>query len=183
MSSEVETRSTNRSAGRPSTSLGTAGSGGLTPARILALAVPAALLAGALGSQHLGGLHPCEICYWQRWPHEVAIALALLAFALADRPVVRWLVVAAGLAIVVSGAIGLFHAGVEYHWWQGLTRCTATAVGGSHADILREIMAAPLIRCDEPQWTLFGVSLAGWNALLSLGFGGWILWLTIRSAR
>ncbi len=149
-------------------------------ATLLALLVPAALLGGALGSQYLGGLHPCEMCYWQRWPHFAALLLALAALALRRAPAARWLTAAAALAIVVSGAIGLFHAGVEYHWWEGLTRCAATGAGGSHADILAEIMATPLIRCDQAQWTLWGVSLAGWNALFSLGFGGSILWLLRR---
>ena len=149
------------------------------PARatILALVVPAALLLGALGSQYLGGLHPCEMCYWQRWPHLAALLLALAALALRRAPAARWLTAAAALAILLSGAIGVFHAGVEYHWWEGLTRCSTTGTGGSHADILAEIMAAPLIRCDQAQWTLGGVSLAGWNALFSLALGGLILWL------
>ncbi len=144
---------------------------------LLALLVPAALLAGALGSQHFGGLHPCEMCYWQRWPHLAAILLALAALSLRRTDAARWLTVAAALAIMLSGAIGVFHAGVEYHWWEGLTRCSTTGIGGSHADILAEIMATPLVRCDQAQWTMWGVSLAGWNALFSLGFGGLILWL------
>ncbi|MDB5662862.1 MAG: hypothetical protein JWN59_1200 [Sphingomonas bacterium] len=152
-------------------------------ARLLALAVPAALLAGALGSQYVGGLYPCEMCHWQRWPHYAALALAIAAFGAGRRPVARPLVLLAGLAILISGAIGLFHAGVEYGWWEGLTRCAAVNTGGSSADILREIMATPMIRCDEAQWTLLGVSLAGFNALLSLGFGSTILALCLKRAR
>jgi disulfide bond formation protein DsbB len=142
----------------------------LAAARFLALLVPAALMAGALGSQYLGGLYPCEMCHWQRWPHYAAIVLAVLAFSMRGPGAVRALVTLAGLAILASGAIGVFHAGVEYHWWQGITACTTTAAagGGSADDILARIMAAPIVRCDAPQWTLFGISLAGFNALFSL---------------
>ncbi|RDE04766.1 disulfide bond formation protein B [Sphingomonas aracearum] len=142
----------------------------LLAARFLALLVPAALMAGALGSQYLGGLYPCEMCHWQRWPHYAAIVLAGLAFVVRGTGPVRALVLLAGLAILASGAIGAFHAGVEYHWWQGITACTTTAAaGGGSADaILARIMEAPIVRCDAPQWTLFGISLAGFNALFSL---------------
>jgi disulfide bond formation protein DsbB len=143
-------------------------------ARALALATPAALLGGALASQVWGGLVPCEMCVWQRWPHLAAIVLALLAFW---RPS-RILVALAAFAILTSGAIGLFHAGVEYGWWKGLTTCSVTAPAGG--DLFGEIMSAPLVRCDQAQWSLLGISLAGWNALFSLGFGALILWLTSR---
>ena len=89
-------------------------------------------MAGALGSQYIGKLYPCEI-YWQRWPHEAAIGFAILAFFV--KPQARTILVAlAALSIAVSGAIGIFHAGVEYGWWEGLTACTNTAAGGSLAD-------------------------------------------------
>ncbi len=137
-------------------------------ARFAALLLPAALMAGALGSQYVGGLFPCEMCYWQRWPHYIAIGLALLAFVAPERPIGRILVALAIVAILMSGAIGVFHAGVEYHWWQGITRCAAPLTSGSHADILAEIMATPMIQCDKPQWTMFGISLAGFNAIISI---------------
>ncbi|MDB5689050.1 MAG: hypothetical protein JWL91_926, partial [Sphingomonas bacterium] len=104
-------------------------------------------------------------------------------FAAGRRPAARMLVVLAALLILASGAIGLFHAGVEYGWWTGLTRCSALAAGGSGADILREIMATPMIRCDAAQWSLFGISLAGFNAILSAALGSAILLLCPRSTR
>jgi disulfide bond formation protein DsbB len=137
-------------------------SGQLELARLIALLVPMGLLGGALGSQYLGGLHPCEMCYWQRWPHAAAILLAAGAFALPARS--RLLTALAALAIAVSGAIGVFHAGVELGWWEGLTRCT---VGGALS--LDELMNVPLVRCDQVQWSLLGISMAGWNAIISLG--------------
>ncbi len=137
-------------------------------ARLGALLLPLALMAGALGSQYLGGLFPCEMCHWQRWPHDAAIVLAALAFLVPEKPIGRLLVALAVAAILLSGAIGVFHAGVEYRWWPGITRCAATLATGSHADMLAQIMATPMIQCDQPQWTLFGLSLAGFNAAFSI---------------
>ena len=142
-------------------------------ARLLALLVPAGLLGGALGSQYLGGLHPCEMCYWQRWPHAAAIVLAAAAFVLPTRA--RSLTALAALAIAISGAIGVFHAGVELGWWEGLTQCTA---GG--ALTLEELMNVPLVRCDQVQWSWLGISMAGWNAILSLGAAAVIAGLLAR---
>lgn len=136
-------------------------------ARALALLVPAALMTGALGSQYLGGFYPCEMCHWQRWPHYVAIVLALAVFALRGELTQRLLVLIAALAIAVSGGIGAFHAGVEYGWWDGMTQC-ATMPGSGGGNIIDDIMKTPLVRCDTPQWTLAGISLAGFNAIVSL---------------
>lgn len=134
-----------------------------TRANMLAFAVPAALLGGALASQYIGGLFPCEMCHWQRWPHYAALVIALVAFALKP-PMKPVLIALAGLAILTSGAIGVFHAGVEYHWWKGITACSASAATTSLEDLLR----APVISCDAAQWTLGGISLAGFNAIFSL---------------
>lgn len=134
-------------------------------ARLLALAVPALLLGGAYVSQYGFGLYPCEMCWWQRWPHFAALALAALGFVM--KPA-RWPLWLAGLAILASGLIGAFHAGVEYGWWEGLTACTSNPLA-SGGDPLDAIMNAPIIRCDVAPWSLFGVSLAGWNFLFSTG--------------
>ena len=152
-------------------------SASLTRANILALAVPSVLMAGALGSQYIGGLYPCEMCYWQRWPHEAAIAMSILAFFL-QPPARIILIILAAVAVIVSGGIGIFHAGVEYGWWEGLTTCSNTALVGSLADI----MSAPLVRCDVAQWTFGGISLAGYNALFSILGGVTILGLVRRAA-
>ena len=144
-------------------------------ARWLALLVPAGLLGGALGSQYLGGLYPCEMCYWQRWPHGVAIAVAATAFVAGPSRARQLTLFAAG-AIAVSGAIGGYHALVELGILEGLTTCTASA--GSLADIL----ATPLVRCDQIQFAFLGISMAGWNAIISLGSAVVIAWL-VWSAR
>lgn len=148
-------------------------------ARLLALAIPALLLGGAYLSQYGFGLYPCEMCWWQRYPHFAALPLA--AFALV-RPPARGAVALAALAILVSGLIGAFHAGVEYHWWQGLTTCSGAPAGGG-GDPLQAILDAPLVRCDQVQWQMFGISLAGFNFLFSVGGALLVLLLLRRSAR
>ena len=148
-------------------------------ARLIALLLPLGLLGGALGSQYLGGLHPCEMCYWQRWPHGAAIALAAMAFtAPAESSRSRTLTLLAALAIAVSGAIGVYHAGVELDIFEGLTACAA---GGAAS--LQDILNTPLVQCDQVQWSFLGISMAGWNAILSLGGAAAILWLSLRGRR
>jgi disulfide bond formation protein DsbB len=138
-------------------------------AHVTALLVPFALLGGALISQYVGGLYPCEMCYWQRWPHGTALVLATLALVIPQGGAKRALVLLAGIAILISGLIGVFHAGVEYGWWEGLTTCSTNVGGeGSAEDLLTAIMDAPVIRCDQTQWELFGISLAGFNFIFSV---------------
>jgi disulfide bond formation protein DsbB len=153
-------------------------------ARLIALLLPLALLGGALGSQYVGGLHPCEMCYWQRWPHGAAILLALIAFtAPAGSRIARSLVLLAALAIAVSGAIGVYHAGVEAKIFEGITTCTANSRGLSTAELLKQITHAPLIRCDQVQFRFLGISMAGWNAILSLGGAALIVLLSLKANR
>ncbi|MFM9937691.1 MAG: disulfide bond formation protein B [Novosphingobium sp.] len=139
-----------------------------TPAGVylLALAVPSALIAAVLVVQYGFGIPPCDMCWWQRYPHFAAIPLAGLALSTRGTRLGEALVRLAALAIGLSGLIGAFHAGVEYGWWDGPTACSSASLGN---DPLASIMSAPLIRCDTPAWTLFGVSLAGFNFLISAG--------------
>ena len=152
----------------------------LALANSVALLGPSALLGGALWFQYFGGLPPCEMCLWQRWPHLAAILLGLLALAVRRSPARLPLLALAGFAILISAGLGLFHAGVEQRWWEGLTRCSTMGGLGTGADFLRNVMAQPLVRCDAIPWSLFGVSLAGWNAILSGVLGSWVLWLTAK---
>jgi disulfide bond formation protein DsbB len=154
------------------------GASRLQQARLLALLLPTGLLGGALFSQYVGGLYPCEMCYWQRWPHGLAILLALGAiFSPVNAPRTRLLVMLASVAIAVSGAIGVYHAGVELSWWEGITTCTATAAAS-----LEDILSVPLVRCDQVQWEFLGISMAGWNAILSLSGAAAIAALTRNKA-
>ncbi|HQS69817.1 MAG: disulfide bond formation protein B [Novosphingobium sp. 28-62-57] len=133
----------------------------------LALVVPAAAMGGALISQYGFGLYPCEMCWWQRYPHIAAIVLALLAFTMKGRGAGDMAVILAAIAVGISGLIGGFHAGVEYGWWEGITACATVASGTGNP--LDAIMNAPLVRCDVAPWSLFGISLAGFNFLISTG--------------
>ena len=132
--------------------------------RRIALGVPLALLGGAYLSQYGFGLAPCEMCWWQRYALFAALAVAVLCWI---RPSAKALTALALLAVLIGGVIGGFHAGVEYNWWEGLTACSTTVKTGS-GSALDAIMDAPVIRCDVAPWTLLGISLAGWNFLISV---------------
>ncbi|MFL4471370.1 disulfide bond formation protein B [Tateyamaria armeniaca] len=138
----------------------------------------ALLLAGAFAFQHLGGLAPCKMCIWQRYPHVAAIALGALAFFV---PLPALLALGA-LAALITAGIGGYHVGVEQGWWEGPTSCSSAPIGNLDPDALfDQIMAAPLVRCDEIAWQLAGLSMAGWNMVISLALAG--LWLAALRAR
>ncbi len=123
----------------------------------------AALLLGAWGFQALG-YAPCKMCLWQRWPHGTAILIGLVALVVAW----RHLLLLGGLAAATTGAIGVYHTGVERHWWQGPDTCTSGSIDGlSSEQLMAQILGAPLVRCDEVAWQMLGLSMASWNALLS----------------
>jgi disulfide bond formation protein DsbB len=146
---------------------------------MLAAGGSAALLAGALAFQHLGGLAPCALCLWQRWPHAAAVLTGGLALALPGRV----LPVLGLLAALATAGIGGFHVGVEQGWWQGLATCSAGSISGVPVGDLLDpnaAVAAP-VRCDAVPWSLLGISMAGWNMLLSLGLAG--LWAVAARAR
>lgn len=130
-----------------------------------------AVLGTALASQYIGGLRPCELCYWQRYPYWATIALGALGVAAARRSakLAAALAALAGLVFLAGAGIAFFHVGVEQHWWAGTSACGAT--GGpilSLEDLRRQLEAAPIVRCDEPAWTMLGISMAGYNMLASL---------------
>ncbi|MCB1367269.1 MAG: disulfide bond formation protein B [Rhodobacteraceae bacterium] len=132
----------------------------------------AAMLAGAFAFQYIGEMAPCKMCIWQRWPHGIAFVLGLVAYLLAN----RWLYLLGGLVVLAGAGIAFFHAGVERDWWEGPTTCTSQGVGGlSAADLMDQIMNAPVVRCDDIPWEMLGISMAGWNGLASLAIVG--LWL------
>lgn len=135
---------------------------------ILTIILSSALLSGALISQHVGHLRPCELCLLQRWPHCGALALAILSLSMKPSPARRALTAIAGELVIASGIIGLYHAGVEWKWWVHAARCSEP-MGASFS--LDALLAQPVVRCDEAQWRLLGLSLAGWNAILSLAGG------------
>ncbi len=152
----------------------------MTRRMLIALAAggSAALLAGAFAFQHLGGLAPCELCLWQRWPHAAAIAIGAAALAL-GMGALAWAGAAAALA---TAGIGAYHTGVERKWWDGPAACSGGDMGTLTTDQLFDrIMAAPLVRCDEVPWDMLGLSMASWNALIALALAA--LWIAAARAR
>ncbi len=148
----------------------------MTPSRnslvLLAAGGSAALLLGAFAFQYLGAMPPCALCLWQRWPHGAAVILG--AGALMWRG--PWWALCGMLAALSTAAIAGFHSGVERGWWSGPSTCSSARGDTLSADALfDQIMAAPLVRCDEIPWQMLGLSMASWNMLASLGLAA--LWL------
>ena len=124
------------------------------------------LLLGAYGFQALG-YAPCQMCYWQRYPHMVAIGVGALLFVLPA----RFLIPLGALATVITSLIGFFHAGVEQKWWNGPSSCTGGGAGLSEltgADLLNTDINDKLVMCDEISWQFLGLSMPAWNGVLSL---------------
>lgn len=138
---------------------------------LLAAFGSAALLAGAFTFQAFG-YAPCHLCLLQRWPHAAAVSIGVLAMVLGWR-LLPWLGAAAALT---AAALGLYHTGVERLWWQGPTTCTSGSIAGvDPSDLLNQILAAPIVRCDEVAWQMLGLSMASWNMLASLVLVGiWV---------
>jgi disulfide bond formation protein DsbB len=154
-------------------------------APLVILAASIAILGMAFAFQYIGGLAPCELCILQRWPYVATIALGLLGFWAArnGQPgIARGLVALAGLVFLIGAGIAAYHVGVEQKWWQGPSTCTGLGLGGSIDDILKRIESAPLVRCDEIAWSLFGISMAGYNFLLSLALAGFCA-LSVRARK
>ncbi|MEX2008739.1 MAG: disulfide bond formation protein B [Dongiaceae bacterium] len=155
----------------------------LAPALVLAAAAVA--LGTAFYAQYGAGLQPCILCIYQRYPYGVAIVLGLAGLALAGRPAALRLVLAlAGLAFLASAAVAAFHVGVEQHWWQGTDACVgAIAPGLTIEELTAQLLAAPIVRCDEVPWSLLGVSIAGFNLLYASLAGAAALWAAARTGR
>ena len=144
----------------------------------LAAGGSALLMLGAFGFQHLGGMAPCALCIWQRWPHVVAILAGLAGIALhsALLPLIGL------LSALATAGIGAYHTGVERGWWEGPASCSSAGTSGLTADeLFDQIMAAPLVRCDEVPWEMLGLSMASWNMVISLGLA--VLWGIALRAR
>lgn len=145
----------------------------LTRRRLIILAGlgSAALLAGAFIFQALG-FAPCALCLWQRWPHAAAVGFGLIGAMIPS----VWVAIGGALSALTSAGIGVYHTGVERAWWDGPSACSSQSISGLSTDeLFDQIMAAPLVRCDEVAWSLMGLSMATWNVIASLVLAGiWI---------
>jgi disulfide bond formation protein DsbB len=127
------------------------------------------VLGGALLSQYWGGLAPCELCLLQRWPWGAAIVISFIAMMVGSRPALPWVALLLAAVFAIGSGLAFYHAGVEQHWFTGPTACTAPSTVADTVEQLKaQLLRQQPVRCDEPAWTLWGVSLAGWNLLASL---------------
>jgi|SRR5665213_720384 len=137
------------------------------------LVASAAVLGAALLSQYWGGLAPCELCLLQRWPWWVAIAIAAAAWLIDGRLALPIPAILLAIVFLTGAGIAFYHVGVEQHWFAGPTACTASGADATSVDALRaQLLGTQPVMCDQVQWSLFGVSLAGWNLLASLAMAG-----------
>jgi len=137
----------------------------LEPARacLLLAFASAAILLGALALQYLGGLPPCRMCIWQRWPYVALIGLGLVGW----RGYPRAALGIAAPVLLVGAGLGVYHVGVEQGWWALPAGCVAGGNAESVEDLRRMLAEAPPA-CDQVSFTLLGLSLAGWNVVASL---------------
>jgi disulfide bond formation protein DsbB len=133
------------------------------------LVASAVVLGGALLSQYWGGLAPCELCLFQRWPWGAAIVISFVATMVGSRPALPWIALLLAAVFVVSSGFAFYHVGVEQRWFAGPSACSAAATAADTVEALKaQILRQQPVSCDEPAWSLWGVSLAGWNLLASL---------------
>ena len=130
----------------------------------LVLLASAAIPGAAIISQFGFGLRPCELCIWQRWPYLFAIIFALAAAFSARRWQPLFLVLAA-LALFTTAGVGVFHVGVEQHWWAGLPSCSGDSGATTLEEMRKQLMGAPIVRCDDIAFQFLGISMAGWNVI------------------
>ena len=133
------------------------------------LVASAAVLGGALASQYWGGLAPCELCLLQRWPWAVAIVISFVATMVGSRPALPWVALLLAAIFVVSSGFAFYHVGVEQHWFAGPGACSGAATAADTLEALKaQILHQQPVRCDGVAWSLWGISLAGWNLIASL---------------
>ncbi|NVJ97927.1 MAG: disulfide bond formation protein B [Alphaproteobacteria bacterium] len=136
---------------------------------VLFAGIVATVVLGSAFAFQLAGYPPCDLCWWQRYPYMGIMAISLIGTALKSLPRKLILVLLALLFLTDAGIAG-FHFGVEQRWWEGLATCSSYVdITDNVNDALKSIMDAPLIRCDEIAWSLFGISMAGYNFLIALG--------------
>lgn len=154
---------------------------GPRPALLLLLA-SAGALGAAFVAQYGFDLQPCVLCIYQRWPYGVAIGLAVLALALPRYRVP--LLALIGLVLLVDAGIAAFHVGVEQKWWEGTAECTGASIGAATTleELRKQVLAAPVVRCDEVAWSFLGISMAGYNVIACLVLAGFAF-LAARQAR
>jgi disulfide bond formation protein DsbB len=143
------------------------------------------LLLGALFFQYVLDLRPCPLCMLQRYPHIAVVVLAAIAMAMHPGVPRRWILALIGVALLITAGIGVFHAGVEQKWWQGLAMCEGggTKLSLSADDLTRNLSTRPAPRCDQIVWSLFGLTMAAWNAIFSTALAAFAFTAALRRGR
>jgi disulfide bond formation protein DsbB len=140
-------------------------------AALIVALVGAATIAGAWFFQLVIGLKPCPMCLEQRWPYYIGVPLAVVVALAAQRKAPRMIIVVGLVALVGlmvwSAYMGAFHAGVEWKLWAGPAECSGAAPLGGPGSLLNRLQNINITRCDEAAWRFLGISLAGYNALIS----------------
>jgi disulfide bond formation protein DsbB len=137
------------------------------------LIASAIVLGTALLSEYWGGLAPCELCLVQRWPWAAAITISFIVLLVGEHARLDWVAPLLAIVFAISAALAFYHVGVEQHWFAGPTACTAPDSGAMTLEQMKQqILGTAPVLCDRPAWTLFGVSMAGWNLLASLIMAG-----------
>ena len=152
---------------------------------VLTAALSAAMLGGAFAFQHIGGLDPCVLCIYQRWPWAAALALGLAAIMLGKKGRLPAIPLGlAALALLIGAGTAAFHVGVEQQWWAGTSGCGGV-VGKAKTieDLKAQLLATPVTRCDEVAWSMLGVSMAGWNLIVSALAAVLLAWQLIPGKR
>lgn len=153
---------------------------------IAVVLIAAAALGTALAAETWGGLSPCVLCIYQRYAYLGAFSFGLAALALGPVPTARRLLLAgAGLAFLAGAAVAAFHVGVEQQWWRGTAECHAPVfdLALSPQELREQMLDTRFVPCDVIPWSLFGISLAGYNLLASLGLAAATLFAARRGGR
>jgi disulfide bond formation protein DsbB len=161
---------------------------GTAGAAITIAVVGAAAILGAFFFQYGLGLQPCPLCLEQRIAYYFAIPLALIvAFAAsrgAPRPLLTAALVLVALAMLANAGLGVYHAGIEWKFWQGPADCSGPVTSlGRASDLMRQLRNVTVVRCDEAAWRFLGLSLAGYNVLISLALAAIAMWGVARMRR
>ena len=150
-------------------------------APVLIFLAAIAVLGTALASQYFGGLQPCELCLYERWPYYAIVIVMLLAMLRRNAGIARAALALSTLIFLGSSVLAAYHVGVEQHWIEGPTACTGDIGNASSPDaLLQALQGRQPVQCDVVQWSFHGLSLAGLNLAVSLALLVFSLWAAMQ---
>jgi disulfide bond formation protein DsbB len=142
--------------------------------------VATATIVAALGFEHLGGYPPCPLCLQERYAYYFAVPASAVAFLLSQGGATRFarlLLVLIAVAFAANAVAGIYHSGIEWHWWEGPSTCAGgTPIEWGEGGLAEQLEDAQIIRCDEASWRFLGLSFAGWSAVISAFLAGVAAW-------